>query len=335
MKVRLSCSKNNYDINSVGQFLVNFQSLIYGAGEVALGQTIKRGGYYPKPVKDACTLKIASIKQGSLIFELTHLGSEQETLETENISQQSMNLTYAIAVALNEDKYAQRLKTILPDPLSRKRILDRFSAILPTSEDSTLELALDSKKSQTMKFSHRQTIEQIIPKIELADSKKITGRLTKLRVDGKKEFQIDSAEGLISGEYDSIIEDFFAKNLGKLVEIEAKIDPKYSKAKLLVSQNSNYKQIDSYPIQVISIFKKTVSLKKPLNVDVRFDETNTYIFYEPEFKILATGKKFDEALEDFDAQFAILYNEYAKASDSSLTKTARELKKKILTLTGE
>lgn len=332
--IRLSSSRGDNNLDTLGQFLVNFQSLVFSAGEICAGKQTRKGGNYPKYIRDTCTLEIDSVRQGSFVFELSPSGAEQETLTKGNLAEKSISLTYNTIGALNDKNPDKEINKFLPDPISRKRILQRIQDVLPVNENSYIELGLNSKKQQ-LRFKHKKIIEKLIPKISIPDSKKVTGRLTEIRVDGKKVFQIDSKEGLVSGEYDSSLEDFFKRSIGHIVEVEAKVDPKSTRTKLLVTTSSNCNKLDSYPIQELIISKRQHLLKKPLEVELQFDDANTYILFEPDFNVLATGKKLESALSEFNEQFEVLYNEYALADDASLTKQARGLKNRLLDLIGE
>lgn len=77
--------------------------------------------------------------------------------------------------------------------------------------------------------------------------------------------------------------------------------------------------------------EQIIKLKSPINVEWMLAEEGYSLYYEP-LDISVSAPTLDECEEDFQEEFNVLYEVYAKEVDERLTEGARELKRKILNL---
>ncbi len=88
---------------------------------------------------------------------------------------------------------------------------------------------------------------------------------------------------------------------------------------------------DSVCMSVIECGRRRFILKKSLRVRVGV-EGRVWVYEYPALGILAYGLKQAEALDAFRSDFASAWDQVAKEDDSKLTRDARSLKKRLVSL---
>jgi len=88
---------------------------------------------------------------------------------------------------------------------------------------------------------------------------------------------------------------------------------------------------DSIPLSIIERGRRRFVLKKSVSVRVGI-EGGVWVLEYPPLGILAYGSTQEEALDAFRTDFASAWDHIAKEVDAKLTRDARSLKKRLLSL---
>ena len=71
-----------------------------------------------------------------------------------------------------------------------------------------------------------------------------------------------------------------------------------------------------------------LKLKSPIQIEGELSSEGRIFYYKP-LDILVNAPTLDECMEDFQEEFYLLYETYAKERDEKLTEVARQLKRKL------
>jgi len=77
---------------------------------------------------------------------------------------------------------------------------------------------------------------------------------------------------------------------------------------------------------------ETLKLKSPIQVEGKLSSEGWIFYYKP-LNILVNASTLDECVEDFQEEFFVLYEAYAKEADEKLTEGAKRLKRILLDMT--
>jgi hypothetical protein len=326
--IRYGSDKKGITFSKLTEVLSNVQTIIFSIGSYVESGRLRKCGDFTKKVRENCELKVISVKNGSVQIEARLPEVVQATLASETTGERAMSIFSDLVDGIESEGYANKVEKLIPEPGSRKRILELFEKTIPEDPEEYLHIE-SGKHKNTLKPEYRQKINSIIPTISIPDSKKVTGRLMELRVDDKRKFQIDTQEGIIRGEYTANLEDFFKTSIGKIVTLEGKLNPREPKLSLFISDKSNYTTLDKYPLSDIILDRKGKTITKPFELEITF-ENDEYLFYESEFRLVGIGKTFKDGINNIQKQFAILWSEYVKAPEHNFAKDAKELRKRLI-----
>ena len=328
IKIKIDSHKEKVNALYLVETIKNFQNTLFSVGDYLEGKLPRSSGTFSKKVRDSCELYIHDVKIGSLEVDLG-LPPQYTALEdNRTFGEQSIYLTSNLISAIESDNYPDEVKKLIPEPVSRKRILENMKKVAPYTPDYWINFSVDDSHSK-LNIESGERIKKIIPKIEIPDSKKVTGWLMELRVDGKRSFQIDTHEGLLKGIYTPDVEEFFKNNLGTLVELEGTLKKEKKTELLQITSESNINKIDKYPISSFKVDNKLMTIQEtPIYLDVEFED-NYYILHETDFGFLSSSNSFKKCVDDVKSQLSALWEEYVKSPESTLTSDAKLFRKKL------
>jgi len=306
----------------------NFQNTLFSVCEYIEGRAPKSCGDFSGKVRESCELEISGLQIGSAAVVLS-LPTQTATLggDGRTLGQRSLDLTKELIADIGADDFKIRVEKRIPKAVNRKRILENLGEVAPASETYKVNFS-DKRRHGRFDYKSKQRIASIIPKLDIPDSRKLTGWLMELRVDGKKSFKIDTSEGIFNGNYTPAVEKFFMSNLKGLVELEGK-PSKDKKDFIEITPESNITKIEKYPISSFKVGDKLYTLKdRPLLVDIDFDERK-YILSEGEFGLLVTADNIKDGITGIKTQLTMLWAAYVECPESKLNEGAKKLRERL------
>jgi len=328
IKIKIYSQKEKVTAVYLAETIKNFQNTLFSVGDYLEGKPPRSSGTFSKKVRGPCELYIHDVKMGSLEVDLGLPPQEVILDKDRTFGEQSISLTNDLISAIESDKYHDEVKKLIPNAVSRKRILENMKKVAPDTPDYWLNFSVNDSHSK-LNIESGERIKRIIPKIEIPDSKKVTGWLMELRVDGKRNFQIDTHEGLWRGVYTPDVEEFFKNNLGALVELEGTLHKEKKTELLQITSESNITKIDKYPVSSFKVDNKLMAIQgTPIYLDVEFED-NYYILHEPEFGLLSSSNSFKKCVDDVKSQLSALWEEYVNSPEFTLTKDAKLFREKL------
>jgi len=80
--------------------------------------------------------------------------------------------------------------------------------------------------------------------------------------------------------------------------------------------------------------KNILKLKSPIQIEGELSSEGWIFYYKP-LDILVCAPTLEDCMEDFQEEFYLLYEAYAKETDEKLTEVARQLKRELLDMSLE
>ncbi len=291
--------KSGVPISILSNTLRNIQQATYILGNSRIEREPSGAGPYSSIMKRELELFFVKAEPGSLTAALEL--SEKEALLFpdypdfgEKITEDLNNVFFAI----KEQNSAIIQKTI-PSGEYRKRILNELVPVLP-------------KKQADYEVSFRFGAFPMISRIERPSEDQITKLIGPY--EGIKK--VKPTEAVIT-----------ARCLARLKE-DGKLD------KIINVLNYElFEELDLRPFRTTEIhwLNRKFILLHEIACDVRKEDSLIIIEYEP-LKIRAYSFSREEAIKDFEEEFALIWDNYAKEEDANLTSDAIALKKLLLSL---
>lgn len=100
---------------------------------------------------------------------------------------------------------------------------------------------------------------------------------------------------------------------------------------LFETQDLEHEREERITFKEICYGEQALKLKSTVKVEGELSNKGWSFYYEP-LDLLVSAPTIDECKEDFQEEFYVLYEEYAEEADEKLTKSAQELKRKLLNL---
>jgi hypothetical protein len=226
------------------------------------------------------------------------------------------------------------LHRLIDNPHRCNRILREFDYIWHANGQSQSEVSFvfgNSPKTQ-LNPAQKVMIKSLLQKSPEEYEKEIFGRLTELRVDKKRQFHVDSTEGLIHCQYTPEIEDVIVDSIGEFIRVRGMMMPTRSGKYILGVDDEN--SLETLPHYLLKTFGSESS-KKHLNEEVPIDlifENDIYIAYNDDLGLLVAAPSMKEAIEGINEEFVILWSEYAEVEEHELTDGAKNFRDKLIKL---
>jgi len=326
--VRVGSNKKAVSITRLVDVLAGLQETVFSIGDFLQTKKVRTGGNYPDSIRDTCELHIMNVRKGSVVVELQVPEPEQKTLAQVSTGEQALGVFSNMTKDIGTKKYVQMMENTVPDPLSRRRILERFRDVIPPNPNDFVEFSGDSEQKRQLKVEDRKKIEDILPKLESKDSKAFIGRLMELKASKQSNFQLDTADGIKRGKYSPKCLQFFKQNFNNLVKIKG---VHKTSGLLMINENCLMEPMKNYPLAEFKLKGKPVLLHKPLQIDINFDDGEN-IFSEDTLGLLVVGKTFEECNKRLEEQISLLWKEYVEPDDTNFTSGAKELRKKLISM---
>jgi hypothetical protein len=325
----------------VADVFQHLQNILYSIGDHLEGNEPRPKGVYPQSVKDNCSLVITGLDSGSVHAQM-QIGDAQESLPgMPTLGENSISIANNLLKIISEkgglenrDALHLQLFEAINNPHRLNRILREYDSIWP---DNQSKIALDFKFGKSPKLtlnpSKKEIIQSLLKKTPDEYEKQVEGRLIELRVDKKREFKIDSPEGLIHCEYSPEIEDIIINSIGDFVRIRGTMKPKGGKFVLNIEDETSLDMLPHFEINKYELDSIEKQLNEPISIDIVF-EGEQYIASNDELGLLVVAPSMKLANEGLQEEIAILLSEYVDIKEQELTKGAKEFRTKLIELTG-
>lgn len=325
----------------VADVFQHLQNILFSIGDHLEGNEPRPKGDYPQSVKDNCSLVITELDTGSVHAQM-QIGDAQESLpgmptlgeNSISIANNLLKIVSEKGELENRDALHLQLFELINNPHRLNRILREYDSIWP---DGQSKMALNFKFGKSPKLtlnpSKKEIIRSLLKKTPNEYEKQVEGRLIELRVDKKREFKIDSPEGLIHCEYSPEIEDIIINSIGDFVRIRGTMKPKSGKFVLNIEDETSLDMLPHFEIIKYKLDSIEKQLNEPISIDIVF-EGEQYIASNDELGLLVVASSMKLANEGLQEEIAILLSEYVDIKEQELTEGAKEFRKKLIELTG-
>lgn len=322
----------------VAEMFQHVQNILYSICDHLEGNAPRSKGDFPQSVKEYCSLLITGLNTGSVHAQM-QIGDKQEGLfEAQTFGERAIGIANDLLGLLSNDDIIEtkalnpQLLKIINNPHRLNRILRDYEAIWPDSK-SELKVSLRFGKSLSTSLNplRKELIRSIIQKAPEEYEKEIDGRLIELRVDKKREFRVDSPEGLITCQYAPEIEGNIISSLGELVRIRGIMKPIGGKYVLNIQDETSLAMLDNLTIRSFKKDSVEKQLKEAIPISVIF-ENEQYILSNDEFGILVVEQNMELAFKEAQEELAVLVAEYVDAPEEDLTEGAKKFRNRLINL---
>jgi len=330
---------NNVSAVHVAEILQRLQNILYTIGDYLEGNAPRTRGDFPQSIKESCTLVITELDVGSVHVEM-QIGAAQTSLPgMQTLGESSISVAGDFLNVLNapsgREELDLELHRLIDNPHRCNRILREFDYIWHANGQSQSEVSFvfgNSPKTQ-LNPAQKVMIKSLLQKSPEEYEKEIFGRLTELRVDKKRQFHVDSTEGLIHCQYTPEIEDVIVNSIGEFVRVRGMmmLIPRSGKYILGVDDENSLETLPQYLLKTFG----SESSKKHLNEEVPIDlifENDIYIAHNDDLGLLVAAPSMKEAIEGINEEFVILWSEYVEVAEHELTDGAKNFRDKLIKL---
>ena len=158
--------------------------------------------------------------------------------------------------------------------------------------------------------------------------------MTELRVAKKRQFRVDSTEGLIHCQYTPEIEDMIVDSIGEFVRVRGMMMPTRSGTYILgVDDENSLETLPQYLLKTFGSGSSEKYLKEDIPIDLIFEnDIYIYIAYNDDLGLLVAAPYMKEAIEGINEEFVILWSEYVEVAEYELTDGAKNFRDKLIKL---
>lgn len=322
----------------VAEMFQHIQNILYSICDHLEGNAPRSKGDFPQSVKENCSLVITGLNTGSVHAQM-QIGDLQEGLfEAQTFGERAIDIANNLLSLLSDndlietDTLNPKLYNIINNPHRLNRIIRDYEAIWPDYK-SKFKVKLRFGKSRSIHLNplRKDLIRSIIQKPPEEYEKEVAGRLIELRVDKKREFRVDSPEGLIACQYSPEIEGNIISSLGELVRIRGIMKPIGGKYILNIQDETSLVKLDNLTIKNFKKDSIEKHLKEAIPINVAF-ENEQYILSNDEFGLLVVEQSMELAFKEAQEELAVLVEEYVDIPEDDLTEGAKKFRNKLVSL---
>ena len=237
---------------------------------------------------------------------------------------------------------ATGLAEILPDERIRRRVLEAVKGMAPRA-DAKWTLSLHDASDTPFASFDVQTIpfvqETLVPAAQREAARVVTGELKNIDfIEHKLTIIYPPTSKELDCIYDEALEDLLYERRRDLIQVTGRVllDDQGSPKKII--DVTDIRDVDLSPLEISTVRHAAINLRvtPTLSAEPYLDESKQLLCIEyPEFDISVFAVTREALLAELHEHLAMLWQEYALASDSELDAHALQLKKLLLArLTG-
>ena len=229
------------------------------------------------------------------------------------------------------------LADVLPDERIRRRVLELAKGMAPRA-GAKWTLNLHDGADNEFAVFNSDTIEFIqdtlVPVEQREAARVVTGELKNIDfIEHKLTIIYPPTSKVLECIYDESLEDLLYERRRDLIQVTGRVVLNDQGEPLQIIDVSDIRDLDLSPIEfdVIESGELTLSVSPELSLQVETDGSKQLLCVEnSELGILAFAPTRESLFDEVNAQVAMLWSEYAKASDDELDGPAKELKQALI-----
>ena len=310
----------------------NIQNIIYSIGDHLKGNPPRPKGDFPTEIKKDCSLVFSDIKLGSISAELQISEVQVGLPDMLTYGEQALEKTNEIIETISiEDEPEQHLLTIINNRKRLDRIIRELDPIWP-DENSNYDISFSySGKKCNFYPIRKPIIKSLLYHPTEEYDKIIQGRIIEFRVDQRRQFEIDTPEGIVRGKYSSEIEDYIISHIGELVRARGVMSIVNKQHIFSINDENALEKINTISIPKFLVNDDLITFKQPINAEVEF-ENEQYILSEDTLKLLVVAKTIEEGINGIKEELSHIGEDYILANERELNGDAIKFKKYLLSL---
>jgi hypothetical protein len=315
----------------VAEIFQKLQNIIYYIVDDLEDNPPRRAGDFPNSVKERAELVISEMHIGSADAELMLSDSQNGLFDNMTLGENAISIADNLIQKVSEGDTGFGLSTFIKNGLRQERIIHEFEGIWPDDQSKYDILVGFGKRDATpLKPSQRHVLRDLIKRPPENVEKSVTGRLMEVRVDQRRSFQIDTAEGVVACSYISDLENKVIENIGRLVRIRGMMAlGKNGKYTLSLDNENSLVDLKMLPLDRIKMRGKSFDLKEPMMLNVSYED-DTYWVFSDRFHMRGFGATLKAAIEDLSEEAEALWEDYVEAGLEELTEDALDLRQELL-----
>lgn len=311
------------------------QNIVYSIGDHLKGNPPRPKGDFPTEIKKYCTLVFSDLKYGSISADLQIFDDQTALPDKQTYGERALERANGIIETISiEDEPEEHLLNIIDNKKRLDRIIRDLDPIWP-DETSKYSISFSyKKKMRNFNPNRKPIIRSLLYHPTEEYEKVIQGRIIEFRVDQKRQFEIDTPEGIIKGKYSSEIEDYIIRHIGELVRARGVMSVENKKYIFNIKDENALEKINKIPIPNFLLKNKFITFKQPLNIESEF-VNEQYILSNDELKLLVVAKNIKEGINGIKEELKIIWEDYILAAEKELNGDAIKFKKYLLSLIEE
>lgn len=315
----------------VGEMFQRLQNIIYYIVDDLEGNPPRRAGDFPNSVKEKAELVITRMRIGSAEAELMISDPQIGLPGGVTLGERAIAIADDIIQKVSDKDASFELSNAIKSRIRQDRIIREFEAIWP-DEQSKNDIILSFGRDSPTPLNplHKPTLRDLIPTNTENVEKSVSGRLMEVRVDRRRSFQIETAEGVVTCLYAPDLENKVVENIGRLVRIRGIMALERSGKFTLSLYRENFlEEIKKLPLEQINIKGKSLDLKEPILLSVSYED-DRYLVSNDKFHLRGSGSSLKAAIEDIKEEIEILWDDYVEAGLDDLSEDALDFRKELI-----
>jgi len=155
-----------------------------------------------------------------------------------------------------------------------------------------------------------------------------------VRVDRRRTFQVDTADGQVTCAYTPELEDRIVESIGRLIRIRGIMaldkDGKYT---LGVKDDNSIEDLEELILSEVKLRGKSLELKEPLHFDISYED-DEYLAVNDKFRLMSSGPTLKAVVEGINEEIESLWEDYVEASLEELSQDALDLRGELISAFG-
>jgi hypothetical protein len=333
-----SKTKRNGPISAlfVAGIFQRLQNILYYIIDDLEENPARKAGDFPSSVKEKAELVISRMDIGSIEAELTISDSQMGLPGNATYGEKALLIADEILVSISqENNIDHALSRTIKNEYRLARVLHEFDAIWP-DEQSNYNVVLGFGKRDVMSLqpSRKNVFRNVLSKPPEKAEKSVVGRLMEVRVDQRRSFQIDTAEGVVTCTYAQDLEDRILESIGRLVLIRGIMAlEKGGKYTLRLVSEKSIEDLKMLSLDKIRMKGRLLNLKEPILLEVIYEDDRYWISND-KFHLRGYGPTLKTAIEDLNEEIEILWEDYVETSLEQLSMDALDFRKQLIASFG-
>ena len=335
IKVRICSktdSKKHITIMDSYNVFKSLQDVVYSVGDHLMKNPPRPQGPFPSALTDLCDLTFAEVNMGSLTATLQLAQGQMGIPGMETLGERIIARTNEIIHVIGEeDKPEKPLEKIIDNPTRLNRIIRDIDTMWP-DEKAKHEVTISHRRRENCLSPKRKPIIESLLRRPVEEGEKVlTGRLIEYRVDKRRHFDIDTPEGIVSGQYAPELERSIKRNMGSLVRLHCSVKDERNRETFFIDRENSVDRMETLHISYFTVGEVDYTLRESLKVEVVF-ANEQYTLSNDEFGLMAIADNIKAAITEIREQLAMHWEDYVKDDERNLNWDAIEFKKKLIAL---